>query len=430
MTREESAADQAGSAGVGEPLAGEQPPAPSEAERARENLQVAILAFRWVALGWMTVAALTGGSVRRPLLAWAAIALTAAWTAWLSAARPSRLAGERRAWVLAADLSLGVALTLASGLVVEAGTVAGNQPFFAGAYPIATPAFWGASRGLRAGLFAGFALGCALVGAQLLNGVDLAGGPAPERLHLLGGALNYVIAGGAVGLVAGLLERSAAQLRLAITELVRARERAARLSERESLARQIHDSVLQALAMVHKRGRELADKGPVPAAEVRRLAEVAGVQQEALRALVLRAPEAVPTGTASLREELEAVARQHRPLGVTVGATGPIALPSGHVAELAGAVRQALDNVVEHAAATRASLFADCDQGEVVVTVRDDGSGFDYDEAALAAQGKIGLLKSIKGRIEQLGGSVRVDTRPGAGTEIELRIPAPPGRLG
>jgi len=115
-----------GRSGAGEP------PAPSEAERARETLHVAILAFRWVALGWMAVVALTGGSVRQPLVAVAAIALTAAWTAWLTAARPARLAGERRAWVLAADLSLAVALTLASGVVVKAGTVAGNQPFFAG----------------------------------------------------------------------------------------------------------------------------------------------------------------------------------------------------------------------------------------------------------------------------------------------------------
>ncbi len=71
-------------------------------------------------------------------------------------------------------------------------------------------------------------------------------------------------------------------------------------------------------------------------------------------------------------------------------------------------------------------MFADVDGGEVVVTVRDDGRGFSYDEAALAAQGKIGLLKSIKGRAEQLGGALRVETAPGAGTEVELRVPRPP----
>ena len=60
----------------------------------------------------------------------------------------------------------------------------------------------------------------------------------------------------------------------------------------------------------------------------------------------------------------------------------------------------------------------------VLVTVRDDGCGFEYDERRLAEQGKIGLAKSIKGRVEQLGGSLRVHSRPGAGTEVELRIPA------
>jgi signal transduction histidine kinase len=399
--------------------------ATSEAERGRETLHVAILAFRWVALGWMMLAAFSGGSVRRPVVATLAIAVTAVWTAWLTGMRPARLASERRAWVLGTDLVIAVALCLVSGVVVGEGTVAGNQPFFAGAYPIAAPAFWGASRGLRAGLAAGFVVGCALVGAHLVNGVDLAAEPAAERLHLAGGALNYLIAGGAVGLVAELLERSAAQLRRAVGETVQARERAARLAERESLARQIHDSVLQALAMVHKRGRELAEAGPVPAAEVRRLAEVAGSQEEALRALVLREPEGSPVGTASLRERLEAVARDGRPLRVTVSATGPIPLPLGQVGELAAAVRQALDNVAEHAGTGRASVFADCDRGDVIVTVRDDGVGFTYDEAALAAMGKIGLLKSMKGRVEQLGGAMRVDSSPGAGTEIEFRVPYP-----
>jgi signal transduction histidine kinase len=79
--------------------------------------------------------------------------------------------------------------------------------------------------------------------------------------------------------------------------------------------------------------------------------------------------------------------------------------------------------VVEHAAASRVAVFAEEDDGAVVVAVRDDGAGFSYDETGLAAAGKMGILKSIKGRVEQLDGSVRVETAPGAGTEIELRVP-------
>jgi len=216
------------------------------------------------------------------------------------------------------------------------------------------------------------------------------------------------------------------ELLSATEETIQARERAARLAERESLARQIHDSVLQALALVHKRGRELAAGGPVPPDQVAGLAEMAAGQERALRALVLRDPDDGPTGAASLRAGLEAVAgRGWGHLEVTVGATGPIWLPAHHVEELAAAVRQALDNVVEHAGAARVALFAEEDGGMVAVTVRDDGRGFEYDETALAAAGKIGLAKSIRGRVEQLGGRVRVSSRPGAGTEVELRVPDP-----
>jgi signal transduction histidine kinase len=233
-----------------------------------------------------------------------------------------------------------------------------------------------------------------------------------------------VLAGGAVGLVARLLERSAGQLRRATEETIRARERAARLAERESLARQIHDSVLQALTLVHKRGRELAAAGPAPPDQVAGLAEMAAGQERTLRALVLRDPDDGPTGAASLRAGLEAVAAAEWSLPVTVGATGPIWLPARRVEELTAAVRQALDNVVEHAGASRVALFAEEDGGTVVVTVRDDGRGFAYDERRLAAEGKIGLAKSIKGRVEQLGGRMLVTSRPGAGTEVELRVPA------
>jgi len=76
------------------------------------------------------------------------------------------------------------------------------------------------------------------------------------------------------------------------------------------------------------------------------------------------------------------------------------------------------------------ALFAEEDGGMVAVTIRDDGRGFTYDEAAFAAAGKIGLAKSIKGRVEQLGGSVRVTSRPGAGTEVELRVGGDPQQEG
>ena len=393
----------------------------SEAERGRAVLSLGILAFRWVSLGWMVVLALTAGELRRPVLAVATIAGVAVWTGWLTVARPPPT------WaVLAADLVLGVGLNLVAGLVMPAGTV-GERPYFAAGYPVAAAVTWGSARGVGGGIAAGLALGASLVAGQVANGIDLAGSEPAALLDLAGGTLNFVLAGGAVGLVARLLERSAEQLRQATEETIRARERAARLAERESLARQIHDSVLQALALVHKRGRELAAAGPVPADQVAGLAEMAAGQERALRSLILREPEdeLTPAGAASLRSALESLATAERSLPVTVGATGALWLPARHVEELAAAVRQALDNVVEHAGATRVAVFAEEDAGAVVVTVRDDGRGFRYDERQLLAEGKIGLARSIKGRTEQLGGTMAVTSRPGAGTEVELRVPAP-----
>lgn len=389
----------------------------AEAERASAVLALGILALRWVALALMILMAVIAGDLRRPLLAGVAIAVTTAWTVWLTIARPR---GTAR--VLAADLVVAVGLLLLSGVVVAQGQV-GSHPFFASVYPVAAAVFWGATAGARAGVAIGAVLGVALVAAQQINGVDVLEATTPQLLSLTSGALNFVLAGGAVGLVAQLLERSAGELRSAAEETMRAREQEARLSERESLARQIHDSVLQSLAMVHKRARELAGAEPVPAAEVARLAEMAAGQERALRALILRGPDRPPGGTASLRASLEALAESGLPIPLAVSATGPIWLPVHHAEELTAAVRQALDNVVEHAAASKVAVFADEDDGVVVVAVRDDGTGFSYDEARLAAAGKMGILKSIKGRVEQLDGSMRVETAPGAGTEIELRVP-------
>jgi signal transduction histidine kinase len=265
---------------------------PSEAERGRAVLSLGILAFRWVSLAWMAVLALTAGQLRRPWPAAVTIAVLVVWTAWLTVARP------RSTWpVLAADLGLAAALNLVAGLVMPEASV-GERPYFAAGYPVAAAVTWGAARGVAGGVAAGLALGVFLAAGQLANGINLAAEELVVLLDLAGGMLNFALAGGAVGLVARLLERSAGQLRQATEETIRARERAARLAERESLARQIHDSVLQALALVHKRGRELAAGGPVPPDEVAGLAEMAAGQERALRTLILRDPddEDLPAG--------------------------------------------------------------------------------------------------------------------------------------
>lgn len=392
---------------------------PAPTTRSRRTLGRGVLVFRWVALAWMTVmAALEAGTFRSEWLAWASIGAAGAWTVYLSA--PARRWG---AWVLYADVALCAWLLVASGVVAPEGAILSQRPFFATGYPLSAALQWAVVAGPVGGVASAAALSVALVASRPTNGVPLSELGAHDVQSLAGAVVNYLVAGAAVGLVSSLLRQSADEVERATRALVRERERSARLSERESLARRIHDSVLQALALVHKRGRELGASDAAPGAEVARLADVAGEQERELRALILRPLEDPPEGTASLRESLERAARAAAP-GVTVSTVGPLWLDAACVEELTAAVRQALHNAAEHARATSVAVFAEEEDGWVTVSVRDDGAGFVFDPAELAARGKAGVLKSIVGRVEDLGGRATIATAPGKGTEIEMRVPA------
>jgi signal transduction histidine kinase len=398
------------------------PVAASEPDRARRNLAAGIVVVRWTFLALMTVLAATSGRFRFPAAAWLIVGAVAAWTVWLTVN-----VGREGNAVLWLDLALGGGVILASALATEPGRVVGSAPFFATGYPASAALLWGAVRGPGGGLLAGGTLATALVLSRPVNGVGLDEMSGGQVAALVNGVVYFLAAGGAAGVVSRLLERSSRELRAATEEALRARERAARLAERESLARDIHDSVLQALALVHKRGRELAERDAVAGAEVGSLADVAGEQERALRAMIMREPDEAPSGTVSLRDALERAAREVGDIAVTVSAVGLIFLPARTVEHLQAAVRQALHNVVQHAAASRVAMFAEAEDGWVSVSVRDDGCGFRYDESALLREGKAGMLRSMKGRVEDLGGAMRVVSAPGAGTEVEFRIPVREG---
>lgn len=388
-------------------------------ETGLRGLWLGILAYRWASLAWMGVLAFTSReNFRHEELAWVAIGAAVVWTTWLTASRGWQWPVAR--WF---DLALAVGLLLISGLVMQERSVVLDFPFFATAYPVSAVMTVAAASGVAGGLLSGLALSVALIFSRSINGVPLTELEAGQIADVGNGAVYYLTAGGAVGLVSQILRTSTAEIRNATEVAVRERERAARLAERESLGRKIHDSVLQALAMVQKRGRELGAQTSVAGSEVHALAEMAAQQERALRALIQDEPAEAPSGKVSLKTVLEASAYGITGVPVTITTVGTVWLATDQIEELSAAVRQALENVAQHARASRASLFADQDGGEIVVSVRDDGKGFDYDEDVLRDQGKLGVLKSMKGRIEDLGGVMRVQSAPGAGTEIEFRIP-------
>ncbi|MFD0802849.1 sensor histidine kinase, partial [Streptomonospora algeriensis] len=93
--------------------------------------------------------------------------------------------------------------------------------------------------------------------------------------------------------------------------------------------------------------------------------------------------------------------------------------------EIDAAVREALGNVDRHCPPeTRVWLLLE-DEGETVtVTVRDDGPGIAPDRLdEAAAEGRLGIAQSIRGRIADIGGTTEITTAPGQGTEFEMRVP-------
>ena len=373
-----------------------------------------VLVIRWALLVWMTVLAVSGAPQLPPVaLRVTTLLVVVAWTVVVTARLPG--------WsppLLLGDLLVAVAVAV----------IGIRYPAFATVYPAMAALQWGTARGVAGGVAAGAVVGTALVLTRLWTGFMPEVTGVARVVRTAADTVNVVLAGGGFGFVATLLRRSADDLRAAQAAEVRARENAARLTERESLGRQIHDSVLQALALVHKRGRELAERERVPGPDVARLADLAAAQERTLRALILRPPGEASgdNGASSLRAALETAAAQVAgEIDVQVTAVGETMLPAAHVRELRAAVEQALHNAVEHANAAHVWVFVDSDDAEVAVTIRDDGRGFVFDEQRLRDAGKYGLLRSIRGRVTELGGTTRIDAAPGRGTELELRVPRP-----
>ena len=105
----------------------------------------------------------------------------------------------------------------------------------------------------------------------------------------------------------------------------------------------------------------------------------------------------------------------------------PLELPAAVTDEIEAVVRAALANVDAHAGpAARAWVLVEELDSELEISVRDDGPGIPEGRLAQAeSEGRLGVARSIRGRTEQLGGTLSLDTGPGRGTEWALRLPRP-----
>ncbi|MDT4917001.1 MAG: hypothetical protein QOH89_1701 [Pseudonocardiales bacterium] len=255
------------------------------------------------------------------------------------------------------------------------------------------------------------------------SSLEAAGGDRLGRVRLVSGAA--LVVGGAVWALAradfsafrdGLLAVIVTVVGLALitgpwwmrmmTQLASERAERIRSQERADIAARVHDSVLQTLALIQRN-----------AESPREVARLARGQERTLRSLLYGDRDA----TGQFADELRSAAAEVEDayaVSVDVVIVGDTPLDPD-LAAVAAATKEALVNAAKHSGVTAVSLYAEIEKEQVSVFVKDRGVGFEVDAVADDRQGVRG---SIIARVERHGGTARLTSTAGGGTEVELRL--------
>lgn len=350
------------------------------------------------------VGAVVAVSVRTPPvrveLLLPAVAVLTAWSVWYAA---RALRGGVTPLLVAGDVALTTATCLLIPHLVAPEVLPGEGSWIAVLASttvintqVTAPARWSVPAAL-------------VVTAAYAAGAHGAGNPREATAH----AATLLVQTGCTAVMSTVMRRRigradrafAAHQRL-VGEALAART--ARESERRQ-NRDLHDTVLGTLTMVG------LGAVPGPSAALRRRCAAD------LRTLAALADaRAVPAdGPVPLDERLRSVRDRLPELPLDTDLT-PCAVPPAVAEAMAASVYAALSNVVRHAPGAAAALRLTPYGGGVVVEVVDDGPGFD---PAAVPPHRYGLRESVRGRMTAVGGSVRIDSAPGAGTRIRLEWP-------
>ena len=360
-------------------------------------LRRVVVGYRVVGVVWLWLLAGVVAATEN-IDPWAVLGAAGLATVWTAA---TVVVGVRRpaffqtiAW-LTADAAV-------SGLVLGIASAAGAERGFTGGYPFSTVLIASYGGGLRASL--PVALYLAVVSFFRLGAGEAVGS---ALIYLAGAAVS---AWGMAVLAGNEEERRRLEQHLAD-------ERAERLrsQERAETAATLHDGVLQTLALIQRRSDD-----PVAVAGLARRQERDLRDWLSGRRRRLGGGEGAETFAEALKDMAAGIEADHA-LTVDVVTVGDVTL-RGDVEALVDAACEALRNVAKHAGVPSASLYAEVSPDSAAVFVRDRGPGFDI---AAVPGDRRGIAESIVGRMGRHGGSAEVRSTPGAGTEVELRLPLP-----
>ena len=195
-----------------------------------------------------------------------------------------------------------------------------------------------------------------------------------------------------------------------IWQLTSERAERIRMEERAEVATRVHDSVLQTLALVQRHAND-----------PRRVSSLARRQELELRRWLYGS--GVPEGESFVDALNDAAAEVEELHGVPieVASAGDTALDDA-LGQVVLAAREAMANAAKFSQAGQVFVYAESGHEAVVVFVRDSGIGFDR---AAVAEDRRGIRESIEGRMSRAGGTAKVVTASGEGTEVELELRRP-----
>ena len=351
----------------------------------------ALSVFRGVTLLWACVGvALSTDHLARPIFAGALLALMVL-TTLLVSLWPSRgaILDPLSARTVAFELIVGAIVLIGDGLVYES-TRPQSLPW---SWPAAGVMVAGILYGRRAGLLAAAFTGITSLFAEVV---------LLERSGSGVGALSklglWMLTGGVAGYVVTRLRMAEAQI-----SVIRARE---------EVTRQLHDGVLQTLAVIQRRSDDAE------------LSTLARDQEHDLRAFLSGSVD----GPTEFEPEVRRLAARHESMfggrvTVVIARDVPTLLPE-QLDALCGAMGEALTNAGKHGEAEKITIYAEpaeediMDTPTVFVSIKDDGTGFDPEEA----EERIGLSQSIRGRMIDAGGRAEISSKPGRGAEVRLWV--------
>ncbi|MDA8398826.1 MAG: hypothetical protein M0008_02035 [Actinomycetota bacterium] len=380
-----------------------------------------ISVFRWLALAWMTTALFFDRhALVRPWLAYGLVIAAVAVTIWLTGTLRASPDALYHPVLVAIELSCGCALFVCGGLAFGHGAAFATSQALGVAWPLAGVLTAGAAGGAVYGVAAGSVVGVARFGGAMLNGIAVSRLVGPgDLVGTLTPIVLYAMAGCSVGYLVSLLRRA---------EFAVAAARA-----REEMARALHDGVLQTLAAVERQSMNPE------------LSRMAREQERSLRALLasdatvnssrggrrVRRGEDAGDLAALLRSASGRFEQSYGGRVEVIAADGVPSLAPRLSQALAGAVGEALNNAGKHGGATRVTVYLeDGDdpasgggrrwhrRAPVFCSVKDNGAGFD---PHTTIEG-MGITRSIRARITEVGGRVEVSATPGEGAEVRIWI--------